>query len=160
MSDIINQKKVAVAKDSHLSASAFNQDNSNITSGYQLRLTEKQLEEHNNLKKEVYRPELIKLIKLIIMCYNMESTGTQQIPADANVFVTFSDRKFAANPVEITATQLTKIQAGLMSVADAIRENNPDLTQEQAIEEAKRIKAEMAELNGTAITPILDEDLG
>ena len=29
-----------------------------------------------------------------------------------------------------------------MSQADALRENNPDLTQEEAIEEVKRIKKE------------------
>jgi len=159
VSDIITKKRISAANEHFLSADAFTQDTSKVNSGYQLRLSERQLEEHSNLKKEIYRPEIIKLIKWIIRCYNKSSSGTTMIPETAPISITYADRKFASNPVEVTSVQITKIQAGLISLADAIRENNPDLTQEQAIEEAKRIKKEQAELNGGMITPITDEDL-
>ena len=49
VSAAIEKKRINAAKESHLSAEAFNQDTSKVSSGYQLRLSERQLEEHNNL---------------------------------------------------------------------------------------------------------------
>jgi len=155
VSDIIEGKKVGYAKESGLSADAFNQDASKVSSGYQLRLTQKDLEEANELKKEVYRPQLVQLVKNMMLCYSISSSDFR-FPTDIDVYFNYIDKEFAANPIETTTLQITKINANLMSLPDAIRENNPSLTQEEAIAEAARIKAEN---NAGTVRPITPEDL-
>jgi hypothetical protein len=157
VSEIIQAKKIGIAKESGLSADSFNQDASKISSGYQLRLTQKQVEENNDLKKEMFRQPLTQLIKNIIACYNISNTQNQ-FPGDIDIYFNYIDKKSVSNPIEAATLQITRINAGLMSLADAIRENNPSLSQEEAIEEAKRIKQEQREINGgSMITP---QDLG
>ena len=155
---IINDKEISLAKENGLSADAFNQDASKISSGYQLRLTQKQIEENNDLKKTIYREQLITLFKLMMMCHNAKSTGSV-FPIDSIIYFNYIDRKSANNPIETAALHITKINANLMSEADAIREMNPDLTQDEAIEEAKRIRKERQELNG-GIRQMNEADLG
>lgn len=93
-----------------------------------------------------------------MICYTANSTDFS-FPADAEVYFNYIDRKSANNPIETATLHITKINAGLMSTADALRENNPDLSQEEAIEEAKRIKKEQAELSGN-FAAITAQDLG
>jgi hypothetical protein len=154
----IQNKKISKAKESGLSADAFNQDASKISSGYQLRLTEKQNEENNNLKKTIYRQPIMDLIENMMICYSAESSDFK-FPTDADIYFNYIDKQSANNPIETATLHITKINAGLMSTADAIREMNPDLSQEEAIAEAKRIKAEQQEING-GIRPMTAQDLG
>jgi len=156
--EIIQNKKIGIAKDNGLSADAFNQDASKISSGYQLRLTQKQVEENNALKKQIYQVPLIDFIKLMMACYSANSTDFQ-FPADSDVYFSYIDRPAIDNPQETVALLITKINSNLMSYADAIRQINPTLTQEEAIEEAKRIVKENREIS-SGIAPITPEDLG
>ena len=155
---IIQNKKISIAKEGGLSADAFNQDASNISSGYQLRLTQQQNEENNELKKVIYRPGIMKFLRFMAQCYSAEN-DTVRIPDDTGIYFNYMSRPGLQNPQEQATLQILKINAGLMSQADALRENNPDLTQEEAIEEVKRIKKEQQEING-GIKPMTDEDLG
>lgn len=155
---IIQNKKIAAAQESGVSADAFNQNASNITSGYQLRLTKADIEDNNELKKEIYRPELIQLIKFMCQCYSAHSSSLV-FPGELDIYFNYMAKPGINNPIETTQLQLLKINAGLMSLADAIRENNPGLSQEDAIEEAKRIKKEQSEIRGL-VNPITDADLG
>jgi len=155
---IIQNKKISIAKEGGLSADAFNQDASNISSGYQLRLTQQQNEENNELKKVIYRPSVMKYLRFMAQCYSAENDSIR-IPDDVDIYFNYMSRPALNNPQETATLQIMKINAGLMSLADALRENNPDLSQEEAIAEAKRIKQEQREITGL-IAPITATDLG
>ena len=155
---IIQNKKIGAAQEAGVSADAFNQNASNITSGYQLRLTKADIEENNELKKEIYRPELVQLLRYMCQCYSANSSDLV-IPDDVEIYFNYMAKPGINNPLESVQLQIQKINAGLMSLADAIRENNPGLSQEEAIKEAARIKKEQTELRGL-VNPIADADLG
>jgi hypothetical protein len=121
-------------------------------------LTQQQNEENNELKKIIYRPAIMKFLRFMAQCYSAEN-DTVRIPDDVDIYFNYMSRPGLQNPQEQATLQILKINAGLMSQADAIRENNPDLTQEEAISEVKRIKAEQQEING-GIKPMTDQDLG
>jgi hypothetical protein len=154
----IDAKKISIAKDNGLSADAFNQDSSKISSGYQLRLTQKQIEENNALKKLIYREPLLDYIELMMACYTANSPDFR-FPDDVDVYFSYIDRPAIDNPQETVALLIIKINANLMSYADALRVLNPTLSQEEALEEAKRIVAENRQLTSN-ISPISDIDLG
>lgn len=154
---IINGRRVNLAQQSGLSESSFNRDTGTINSGYQLRLSKQDVIVYNNLKKEIYRPELIRLIELMIICYNANDKQFS-FPSGLPIDLQYGNVVFAENPIEKVALQQQKIMSGMMSLADAIRENNPSLTQQEAIDEAKRIRDEQRLINGAVtITPA---DLG
>ena len=63
-----------------------------------------------------------------------------------------------SNPIEEVTLLVTKLNAGIISLPDALRELDPSLSQEDAMAEAKRIQAEKQQLSG-GIRPITDNDL-
>ena len=147
--EIINNNKVAIAKEAGLSSEAFSQDTANITSGYQLKLTERSILENNDLKKEIFRPEIVKLLKYMMICQNT-STGTEKMayPKDTEIYFNYMSKDIPTSPMEKTQNQANEKALGTKSTPDLIRENNPSLTQEDAIAEAQRIKAEETALSG------------
>jgi len=156
VAQIINARKVTLAKQFGLSESAFNHDTASINSGYQLRLSKQGVITRNNLKQEIYRKPIIDLVKNATICYTKNTAF--RFPEDIKIDVNFGKIVFDSNPIETVALQQQKIMSGMMSLADAIRENNPMFTQEEAIEEAKRIRDEQAQISG--IASILPADLG
>lgn len=147
--EVIARKKVDIAKQAGLSSEAFSQDTSNITSGYQLRLTERTIIENNDLKKEIYRPEIIKLLTNMMICQNT-NTGNERLryPEDTEIYFNYIDKVIPVSPIEKVQTQAAEKALGTKSTPDLIRENNPGLTQEDAIAEAKRVQTEQNALNG------------
>jgi hypothetical protein len=156
VNDIIQTKKTGYGKENGLSANAFNQDMANITSGYQLMLTERQLGIDNQLRKEIYRNSIIAAVKNMITCYNAKSQ--EIIPPDSDITLYYVDKRFVSNPLEEVTLLVTKLNVGLISLPDALRELDPSLSQEDAMAEAKRIQSEKQQLSG-GIRPITEQDL-
>lgn len=146
VSNIIQNKGINAAKAAGLSAESFTRDNSNVNSGYQLRLSKQDILDDNELKKEFYREPLRGLVHNITDCYTYNNSSVQ-FPSDIGIMIEFGTIAFDTNPIEVEQVRSLKLANKTISRIDIIMEDNPDLSREEAIEIAKRIDSESINTN-------------
>ena len=153
VAQIIESRKIEIARQNGLSAEAYNRDTSNYTSGYQLRLSKQDVLNDNELKKEIYKPSVIQLVHNMLDCYSFNSTGTIFAP-DIEITVEFPPVKFETSQTEQRQLDIIDLSNGLRSRTEIImRDRNCTLEQATAI--IKEIDAEKAlNISATAIPEI------
>jgi hypothetical protein len=137
---IIQRRKIDLAKENGLSAEAYNRETSSISSGYQLRLTKQEVLNDNELKKEVYRPEIVMLIHNILDCYTYNSQDMRFDP-DIPVKIEFGKIVFDTNPIEQQQIYTLEIANGLRSRIEILAETR-HITKEEAVLLAETIDQE------------------
>lgn len=133
---IINDNISLAASLMGISADSIKQG-SNYSSGYQLRLAKTDVINHNIDKRSSYRESLRELVQLIMDCKRFNSNIN--MPPDADIKVDFADITVESNPMEQEQIRSLKISNGTMSRVDAIMQDNPDLSREDAEAEIARI---------------------
>lgn len=136
---IINENIALSAAMMGISAEAIRQ-NSNVTSGYQLRLSKSDVIDRNQDKRSAYRESVRELVQAIMDCKTLNSKI--KLPDDANIKIDFADVKVESDPMQDEQIRSMKISNGTMSRVDALMQDNDDLTREEAIAEIKRIDSD------------------
>jgi len=156
--EIINQNIDLYASLMGISTQAIKQGTA-FSSGYQLRLSKSDIIDYNNKKRSMYRESVRQLVQLTMDCARLY--GGQAMPEDAGIGIDFADVTVETNPLEQEQIRGLKITNGTMSRIDAIMDDNPDLTREQAEETAKRIDADnrIFKVGGTdGLDPVLFDE--
>jgi len=135
--DVINEAISMTASLLGISTDSIRQG-SNYSSGYQLRLSKSDIVDYNNDKKPMYREAVRNLVQLCADCLTIYSKKVS-LPNDMDLSIDFADVKIETNPIEEEQIRAMKISNGTMSRVDAIMQDNPDLTREDAIKEIERI---------------------
>lgn len=136
---IINDNIALSASMMGISPEAIRQG-SQFSSGYQLRLSKSDVIDRNMAKRSAYREPLRQLLQNIMDC-NTFNTAVK-LPADAMLKIDFADVKIENDPLQEEQLRSLKIQNGTMSRVDAIMQDNPDLSREDAIERITEIDSD------------------
>jgi hypothetical protein len=158
VSEIINTKKINLAKQSGLSAEAFNRESGKVNSGYELELTKMDIINDNELKGQIYRQDIRQLIQNILDCYSFNSSTTA-FPQDANITISYGKPKFKNNRLDDLNYAMNRYRDGVYSLTDVMMDLNPDLSRADAEVELERIAQEKAKLNPNQVRAITEEDL-
>ena len=76
--------------------------------------------------------------------------GLKEIPEEASLFVDFADIEVQKTPQDKRDDYDWKLEKNLISLLDIVKEENPDLTDEQAEEVLTKNRAANSTLGGTA----------
>lgn len=127
---IINDNIALSASMMGISPEAIRQG-SQFSSGYQLRLSKSDVIDRNMAKRSAYREPLRQLLQNIMDCNTLNTSI--KLPSDAMLKIDFADVKIENDPLQEEQLRSLKIQNGTMSRVDAIMQDNPDLSREDAI---------------------------
>jgi hypothetical protein len=111
--------------------------------------------ERNQLEKPIYRQAIKDLMSIAIIVYNKHSDKQITAVYD-NMVVDIAEIRTEIDPVEKQKQRAMAKVNGTESRIDWIIEDNPDLSREDAVEEAKRIDSE----NNLYPTSGLGESMG
>lgn len=138
--DVINEAIAMTASLLGISTESIRQ-NSQFASGYQLRLSKADIIDYNNEKRSMYREATRQLVQLTADCYTLYAKKLV-LPNDMDLNIDFADVKIENDPKQDEEVRMMKISNGTMSRVDALMQDNPDLTREDAVKEIARIDDE------------------
>lgn len=143
---VINENIDMTAGLMGISTSAIRQGG-NFSSGYQLRLSMTGVIDHNLMKREIFREPTRDLANLICECETYFGTK-YKLPQDIGFNIDFAEITVESNPLEDEQILTMKLANGTISKVDAIMENNPDLTREEAEKRMAQINADNTKYSG------------
>lgn len=150
MWQIMNEQNANTAKRMGLSADSFNRNNTNYTSGYQLRLSKQEAINRNILDRELYRQPAKQLIQVSADTLTHYSNSEYKLPTDIDISIDFGEIQYDSSPLEKAQQRAIDKANGTANPIDWIMEDNPDITtREEAIKLYKARQAEMSTFNIT-----------
>ncbi len=117
-------------------------DASNFSSGYQLKLAKTGVMERNKNKQDLYLESIRDTIKLALQCEKIY--GTQNFPDEPDITIKYGEISIEYSPMELQQLISAKLANGTIDIIGAIMLDNPDMTEEEAIEYYKKIKGRKA----------------
>ena len=154
---IINEYIIQIARANGLSAQSVNRDNAGFASGYQLKLSKQDNINRNKLKRQFYLEPMRELIQLMMDCYTKNSTDTFKFPTQADIIIDFAEMTFDDNPMEREQINAMRLSNGTTSEVMILMEDNPDLTEQDAVEKLAKIREQRQRLG--ALPNNIDEAL-
>ena len=133
--DLINEDIQQVGNSYGLSTETIT--GGQFTSGYHLKLSKSEILEKNKQERELYRKPIKFLLSL--MCQLSENIG-MNFPDNPDFIINFGETKFLESDEEKENARSAKILNGTWSAVQSIMEDNPELTEKEAIERVQKIK--------------------
>ena len=110
-------------------------------SGFELYLSKSQIIEKNKEDRPLYLYPIREMLQYMMLAANQ--TGMRfgdTIEKLPEITINFGELVYTQTPEEKERSRAMKVQAGIWSAVQSIMEDDPDLTEEQAIEKLKKIK--------------------
>lgn len=114
-------------------------EGSNFSSGFQLKLSKQGVIDRNTDKQDLYREAVRELCQLVMDTETLY--GTLAFPTEASINIDFADIAVEVDPLQQEQIRAMKISNGTLDAVGCLMEDNPDLTEEEAIARIAEIKA-------------------
>lgn len=135
--DLIDWRKQISAVSAGLSADSLS--GKRFNSGYELFLSKSEIIEKNKSERELYRKPMRQLIRYMLTLAKQLNMNFGEAP---EFKIDFGELTYTQSLDEKITTRLKKIQEGTWSPVMSLMADNPELTEEDAIKEIKRIKSQ------------------
>lgn len=133
--ELIEWRILQVANSLGLSVESFK--GNKFSSGYELFLSKSEIIEKNKEERPYYRDSIVELLEIMMIT----AEGLKmRFPDKPEIAINFGELTFAQSPEEKERARAMKKQSGTWSAVQSIMEDDPDLTEEQAIEKVEKIK--------------------
>ena len=129
---------------------------SNFTSGFQLKLSKQGVIDHNKDKQDLYREPIRLLCRLIMDTETL--FGTTNYPPNAKINIDYADIAVEVDPLEQEQIRAMKMSNGTMDRVMALMEDNPDMQEQDAIEQLSKMDARKRNMATPAPIEIDTED--
>jgi len=129
--DVILDRVRAVIAQYGVDADSFTRSG-NAESGYKLRVKKEGLLEIREDQLPLYRQAERKLFEITRIVNNTHNT--RKINEQAEFSIDFAEMQFSSSPEEESRDWILKITHNAASVADWVRDINPDLTEDEAVQ--------------------------
>ncbi len=126
---------MGISVDSFSKASTF-------SSGYQLKLAKSGIMERNKNKQDLYIESIRDIIDLALQCERIY--GTLNFPENPDITIRYGEITLETSPLETQQIIASKMANGVIDIIGAIMLDNPDMTEQEAIEYYEKMKARKA----------------
>ena len=162
---VMNNKIIALASSHGISANAYRSDNTQARSGYSIRLDRSDLINRNIQQQSHYYRPMQQLIQMLMATEQISESGARYGDIDSiyksKVNIKFADITIDEDPVILVEIRSKQIANGTKSAIDFIKEDNPELTDDEArqkYEENMAIKQGQTPADDTELDRIIQGD--
>lgn len=117
---------------------------SNFSSGYQLKLAKTGVMERNKNKQDIYLESIRDTIELALQCEKIY--GKQNFPDEPDLTIRYGEISIDYSPMELQQLISAKLANGTIDIIGAIMLDNPDMTEQEAIEYYEKMKNRKAQI--------------
>lgn len=140
--DLMNGDVDNLAAYAGLSNDVFRKKTQTLPSGYALKLSKADVIEQNETEKLFYVPAIRQLLNLMIQIFSYHSpTQTLESIKSDLINIDFQPISIEQNPIEQAQLRVTNKMLGIADRVTWLMEDNPELTEEEALEFIAKIDA-------------------
>jgi len=142
----IANKKVDAAQAAGLSAQAYKKDNTSFSSGYMLKLSNETLLKRVKSDRQYYVAPIKSLLSLMMITWSMNNTA-KSFPEDTEIRLNYSEITYDSSPIEKAQMNVILLSQGLTSAVEIIMQEDPDITEDEAILQLKKYQEHKTLIN-------------